>query len=156
VNRTILLVKPEAVEAYPRVEFKLDNLGIRIVQQLRERELDMLEAKRLVEFLHPKESEAFRTAAWNQLRGRPVLWLLCDGREALRRMPEYVGASANPGECAQGTLRRDFGIAEPVSCYDRERRTSFAYFRNGFYCPRDERELERLHASGLAFSKQAA
>jgi len=107
-ERTFVMLKPEAVTRRLSGEIikRIEKEGFRIVA-VKLTKATLEQAERLYE-VHVNKS--FYKELVNNITSGPILPMVVEGKDAVRRMRALIGAT-NPAQAEVGTIRRDFGLS---------------------------------------------
>jgi nucleoside-diphosphate kinase len=106
IERTLAIIKPDAVSRHLTEEIikRYEQQGFRIVAM---KQVSMTKSQ-AEGFYHVHRQRPFFESLSKFMAGGPVVVLVLEGEDAIKRHRELMGAT-NPKEAAQGTIRKEFG-----------------------------------------------
>ncbi|KXB00554.1 nucleoside diphosphate kinase [candidate division MSBL1 archaeon SCGC-AAA261G05] len=105
-ERTFVMIKPDGVKKglTDEIASRIRESNLKIIE-MKQMELDRETAEELYSVHEGKE---FFEKLVKHVTAGPVIPMLVEGDNAIKRMREIIGAT-NPEEAEEGTIRADFG-----------------------------------------------
>jgi len=132
MERSVYIIKPEAVAHRKRIRSVIREAGLRIVAH----KLVVLPIH-AIESLYPDMDADLHAATLYYLGVGPSEIGIVEGVDAIKRLNQITGEFVDPRMCASNTIRRSYGFSSPVKWQ------SAIYFLNGLHRSRDACEVAR-------------
>jgi nucleoside-diphosphate kinase len=107
MEQTLMMIKPDAVgrNLIGKILERVEGVGLKVAR-LRMVQLAPEEARR---FYRVHEGKPFLDSLVAFMSSGPIVALVVEGENAVRRLREVVGAT-DPAKAEPGTIRRDFAL----------------------------------------------
>ena len=145
MNRSIYVIKPEAMSARETIRERIVQAGLRII-----RTAEVVVPADMLDLIYTDLSPDLRKATQMFMGHKPCEIGEVEGEDAVNRLVAVCGNSTDPAQCEPYTIRRCFGVRRA------ERVGNAAYFRNGIHRPKSQAEAQRDLRIFSALLEQAA
>lgn len=132
MERSVYIIKPEALHQRERIHKIIRGGGLRIVATK-----TTMADERVVCTVYPDLSGDLRSATVHHFGVGPCEIGVVEGEDAIARLSALAGEYVDPSACGAETIRGRFGLSVPV------RFGSCLYYRNGFHRSRNASEAKR-------------
>jgi nucleoside diphosphate kinase len=132
MERSVYIIKPEAVAHRERIRALIQQAGLRVVAHKL-----MVLPQHALDLLYSGMDDDLHAATLHYFGIGPSEIGIVEGENAISRLNQLVGADVNPMRCAPDTIRGRYGFKNPVKW-----RTA-VYFLNGLHRSKNADEANR-------------
>lgn len=140
VEKTLLLVKPEAEDAVSEIEMLVNAQGLTVVEKKK-----ILVTRSMIEEIYTHIPSPIINLTSLHFADHVCTVLLIEGEDAIGKILTITGKELAPSHCDRNSIRYMYGIREPI------RMGSFLYWKNAVHRPRNKEEAD-LNMKVFGFS----
>ena len=126
------VIKPECYHSARQIRRSIERIGLRIVLSQQ-----VLLTEEFCTRIYDNSSDEFLNATLPFLIDKPSEIGVVYGKNCAKRLLRVAGTQTDPRMCRIGSIRRRFGVKDPVAAGD------FLYRQNGFHRPKNKTEARR-------------
>lgn len=132
MERSVYIIKPEAVAHRERIRSRIHDAGLRVVAHK-----VVVLPTHAIESLYPDMEADLHAATLHYFGVGPSEIGIVEGDDAIKRLNQVAGDFVDPAKCPPSTIRASYGFKSPVKW------RSAIYFLNGIHRSKDANEVAR-------------